>query len=251
MWFGGNEAPIHELILKELLPIAERGLERSGVDPRDAAHALGTIRERTETRRTGARWLIDAAAKLHGIGKQSQRLERLTKELVSNQSCGKPVHEWEPFDPGRVHESGLFATVSQCMTTDLFTVGEHECIDLVASIMDWERLRHIPVENDRNELVGLISYRKVLRALLKRDAGGDAAHSISAAEIMVRDPVCASPDTSTLDAIRTMTENRVSCLPAVEDGRLVGIVSERDYTEIARQLLEREMRGASGDADAS
>jgi len=43
----------------------------------------------------------------------------------------------------------------------------------------------------------------------------------------------------------------VSCLPVVEDGRLVGIVSERDYTEIARQLLEREMRGASGDADAS
>jgi len=162
--------------------------------------------------------------------------------MLDQQASGKPVHEWalaEFDEEGGVTRS--FATVSQCMTTDLYTVGEDECIDLVASIMDWERLRHVPVETDKHELIGLVSYRALLRTLARRKPGDDPA-SVSVSEIMVRNPVTVSPDTPTLDAIALMSEHRVACLPVVEDGRLVGILSERDYTHIARQLLERALR---------
>ena len=40
------------------------------------------------------------------------------------------------------------------------------------------------------------------------------------------------------EAIRLMRENRVSCLPVVRDGRLVGLLTESDLMELAAELLE-------------
>ena len=45
--------------------------------------------------------------------------------------------------------------------------------------------------------------------------------------IMERDPHSVGPETPTLEAIDLMRHHRVSCLPVVSDGKLVGIVSER------------------------
>jgi CBS domain-containing protein len=55
--------------------------------------------------------------------------------------------------------------------------------------------------------------------------------------------VSVRPDTRTLDAIDLMRQHRVSCLPVVSDGKLVGIVSERDFLPIAYDLLEARLRG--------
>jgi CBS domain-containing protein len=60
---------------------------------------------------------------------------------------------------------------------------------------------------------------------------------------MRRDPVSVTPETSTLDAIALMREFGVSALPVVRDGTLVGIVSERDFMEVAGELLEERLRG--------
>ncbi len=59
---------------------------------------------------------------------------------------------------------------------------------------------------------------------------------------MVRDLVTVGPKTSTLDAIDTMRRHRISCLPVVQDERLIGIVTERDFMRIAGQLLEEMLR---------
>lgn len=245
-WFDGMEQPMRELLVEEFIPVARQGLTRAGVDSVDIDSNMSLLEERVRTRRTGAHWVLDSVAKMRGRGTRSQRLNSLTRAMVEHQRSGRPIHEWPPADLDE--EGGVrsaFAKVSQCMTTDLFTVEEDECIDLVASIMDWERLRHIPVENKNHELVGLVSYRILLRALAKRRPE-ETEHPISVAEIMIRDPVTVSPDTPTLDAIRIMCEHRVACLPVVEGGRLVGIVSERDYTQIARRLLERALREEAG-----
>ena len=52
-----------------------------------------------------------------------------------------------------------------------------------------------------------------------------------------RDPVTVAPETSTPDAIELMRREGVACLPVVKDDRLVGIVSEHDFTNIAAYLL--------------
>ena len=56
------------------------------------------------------------------------------------------------------------------MTTDLFTVHEDDPVELVANLMDWERIRHVPVEDHEHRLVGLVSYRALLRLLGARAA---------------------------------------------------------------------------------
>jgi len=49
------------------------------------------------------------------------------------------------------------------MHTDLMTVNEDESVDLVAFVMDREQIQHIPVEDSEHRLVGVVSYRSILR----------------------------------------------------------------------------------------
>ena len=245
-WFDGDDHPISELILREFVPAARRGLAKVGIDDGDVDRTMSIIESRVAARRTGAQWLLKGVARARGSGTRQTRLAGLTQAMLDNQDTGRPIHEWPEArvadDQPSMKE---FVLVSQCMTTDLFTVGESECIDLVASIMDWERVRHIPVEDNQHRLVGLVSYRKLLRALAPRNADR-APGTTPVSEIMVRDPITVSPDTETLEAIKLMRERRVACLPVVEDGRLVGIISDRDYAQIARTLLERALLAEQG-----
>ena len=57
------------------------------------------------------------------------------------------------------------------MTTDIFTVQPDDPIELVADLMSWERIRHVPVEDGRGQLVGLVTYRAVMRHLAERAKG--------------------------------------------------------------------------------
>lgn len=240
-WLDDTERSMRELLVESFIPAARAGLARLGIDDRDADNAMSVIEHRVASRRTGARWVIDSVARLRGQGTRTERLDCITGAMLANQRSGKPVHEWPLVE--RTDErarSGAFATVSQCMSTDLFTVSEDECIDLVASIMDWERLRHIPVENADHELVGLVSYRTLLRILAKQNTASRVTE-IAARDVMIKDPVTVSPETPSIDAITLMCRHKISCLPVVEEGRLVGMISERDYTSIAKRLLERAL----------
>ena len=61
---------------------------------------------------------------------------------------------------------------------------------------------------------------------------------------MIRDPLTVPPETSTLDAIMLMRREMVDCLPVVKDGRLVGILTERDFIDVAARLLEQKLAGS-------
>ncbi|MEZ5977043.1 MAG: CBS domain-containing protein [Planctomycetota bacterium] len=125
------------------------------------------------------------------------------------------------------------------MTRDVFTVHPEDLVDLAASLMEWEHVRHVPVEDHQGRLVGLVGHRALLRMVGR---GVKSLQTpVAVREIMRHDPLTISPDASTLDAMRTMREHRVSCLPVVQDGRLVGIVTEHDFVEVARALLEKEL----------
>jgi CBS domain-containing protein len=61
-----------------------------------------------------------------------------------------------------------------------------------------------------------------------------------AADIMTPDVICAGPDTSLAELVRLMLENSVSGVPIVEDGRVVGMLSESDL--LRRAELGTETR---------
>ena len=87
-WSGDKQLPIKELILKQLLPMAARGLARLGVASTDLEQYLGIIRERVETGATGAHWQRAWVAK-HGSDRVS-----LTAAYFERQQSGEPVHLW-------------------------------------------------------------------------------------------------------------------------------------------------------------
>jgi CBS domain-containing protein len=175
-------------------------------------------------------------------GTPGERLNALTLATVARQRAGLPVSQWEPAH--RAEGGGWrhnYLKVEQYMTTDLYTVHEDDPVELAAHLMEWHRVRHVPVEDREHRLVGLVSYRALLRLLSDHDPQDGPAALVSVATIMRRDPVVIGPDTTTQRAIAILRSRRVGCLPVVQGGRLVGIVTEHDFTDIAGQLLEEKL----------
>ncbi len=240
-WFDGESIDARTLILDRLLPTAERSLKKAGVDGGDVDKYLGVIRNRVDSGQNGAVWALRSVANLKGMGTRSERLAAITATALRLQKEGRPVHEW---GPAALTEAGgwqhTFLRVSQYMNTTLFTVAEDELVELAAFLMDRKQIRHVPVEDDQHRLAGLLSYTQILR-MMAESPGKGLPQDVQVRDVMDPDPVCVSPDTLTIEAIELMGEHRVSCLPVLKEGRLVGLVSEREFLPIAYQLLRDKL----------
>ncbi len=241
-WVKGETWTAPALILDHLLPLAREGLRASAVDSGDIDRYLGIIEERVRSRRSGAQWALESFSKMGEAVSKDRRLRSLTRGMMERQKEGSPVHTW---DLATVSDSDdwreSYRIVGQFMTTDLFTVRPGDVVDLAASLMEWEHIRHVPVEDDHGQLVGLISHRSLLRMVGRGDSG-DAAGSVPVQEIMKKDPVTVTPETSTGDAIALMRSRQVGCLPVVSDGHLVGILTDHDLIKVAAMLLEQNLK---------
>ncbi len=244
-WLGGEPMDAAELILGQLLPLAKKGLERSAIDTGDIERYLGVIEARVRSRQTGSRW---ALASLANLEKETLdvRERTLVAALTANQLSGRPVHAWPlatPADVGPRRQS--YRTVGQFMSTDLFTVRPGDLIDLAASVMDWKRVRHVPVEDDEGRLLGVVSHRMLLRLLTQRASADDTPMAVR--DVMRTDLFTVTRETPTLDAMRIMRRQRVGCLPVVDEDHLVGIITERDLVELSAALLERHLQEPDDD----
>lgn len=239
-WIDGQRYAAADLVLEHLLPLAEKGLAAHGIDANDRERYLGVISARAKQGRTGARWQIRSLAGMASDTGAAERSAALVKAMIQNQREGRPVHEWELASGGEIDAwKEHYGRVSSFMTTDIFTVHQDELLDLAARMMDWSHIRHVPVEDDDHQLVGLVSHRRMLRFLLQ-DSSRDRQVPVS--EIMEADPITVSPETSTLEAIRTMKEHRIACLPVVDaNQKLVGIVTDHDFMDVAGQLLQKKL----------
>jgi len=66
---------------------------------------------------------------------------------------------------------------------------------------------------------------------------------VAVRDIMKADPVTVSPETPTLEAVGLMRARGVGCLPVVENGALVGIVTAHDFLAASARLFEERLRG--------
>ena len=243
-WTGDRMMTAQKLLLDELLPLARRGLTNAGIDAADVDRYMDVLEARTKARRTGARWMLESLDAMD-TGSSDQRMRHLVNTLHRQQLAGKPVHSWalagEP-EAGDWIES--CRVVRQVMTRELFTIHPEDVIDLAASMMEWEHIRHVPVENDEGKLVGVLSHRALLRAFARRKAD-DAPPAVR--DVMNTEPVTVTADTSTVDAITLMRQRRVGCLPVVDGETLIGIVTERDFMKIAGRMLEESLRASTGE----
>ena len=117
-------------------------------------------------------------------------------------------------------------------TTDLIDAYER---------MRQHRIRHLPVVSD-GLLVGIISDRDLRHALPVPSRKGEAIpygknlFDTPVERLMTATPLTTDPDATIAEAAQILCRNKVSALPVVEHGKLVGIVTSEDllwaFTEI-------------------
>ena len=112
------------------------------------------------------------------------------------------------------------------MTTEVFVVNENDLVELVAKIMEWRNIHHIPVVDDKNRLTGLITQKNILAIQ------GQDTNVIVAKDIMVRDVISVDSETSIEKANSMMLEHKIGCLLILELGDLVGILTKSDLDKI-------------------
>jgi len=248
-WIDGKSYSASSLILDHLLLLARQGLAGAGVDSSDIDTYLGVIEERVKSGRTGAQWMLTSLSATEDSGPKDMRYRMLTAAILQQQQEEKPVHTWpiiEATENADWRQS--YQTVGQFMATDLFTLRADDLVDLAASVMDWRHIRHVPVEDEQGRLVGLVTHRGLLR-LLNRGPQEPNTNSLTVREIMKTDPVTVSSTTPTLEAMELMRGNKVGCLPVVDDGQLVGIVTSYDFLDASARLFKEQLTTSTAPAN--
>lgn len=236
-WIKRQKLPVAELVKKELLPMAREGLEKNNVDKADIDRYLSIIEERNETRQNGATWMLHSFSKLSRESSKEEITVALTSALVKNQKKGIPVHKWPLADLKDISDwRPTHLIVEEFMDTDLFTVHKDDIIELVADMMDWEKLRYVLVEDGRGNLDGLVSSGLLLRHF-RHKSDQDSNEPTIVSDIMVTNPVTISPESSIKEAMDIMKKNNIGCLPVIKKDKLVGVITEKNFRHISSTLL--------------
>jgi CBS domain-containing membrane protein len=128
--------------------------------------------------------------------------------------------------------------VCDVMTKEVTTLKRNDQLSLANDIMQLGRVRHLPVLEDDGRLAGILSQRDLFRGALAHALGyGQHAQrkmldSLLVKEVMSSDVMTTSPDTPLVEAARILLERKIGCLPVVEGGQLVGILTEADFVAI-------------------
>jgi len=130
--------------------------------------------------------------------------------------------------------------VRDLMSREVATVRRNDKLVIADDLMNLGRIRHTPVlDDDSDEVVGILSQRDLFRGALARAIGyGSHAqqkllNQLAVKDVMTTDPVTTGPDAPLADAARLMLERKIGCLPVVERGRLIGILTESDFVRLA------------------
>ncbi|XXJ19453.1 CBS domain-containing protein [Desulfovibrio caledoniensis] len=134
--------------------------------------------------------------------------------------------------------------VKDLMSSPVFSLRENDSLHSARELMDLQRIRHIPIVTVDNVFTGLITHRDILAATISKLADLDPEtqkeidSGIPIHEIMRADITSVTPETSLRDAARFLLNNKYGCLPVVEGGSLVGIVTEADFLRLTINLMD-------------
>ena len=250
-WVDGKRYIAAALILDHLLPLAREGLRQSGVEGDDIERYLGTLEERVRSGQTGAQWMLQSLSAMGGEGTSDLRQRKLAAAILERQQGGEPVHRWAIIKAyGSEGWRQSHHTVGHLMSTDLFTVQPDDLVEMVARVMEWRDVRHVPVEDEEGHLVGIVSHRSLLRMLADGTPGG-VEELVAVRQIMNPDPVSVAPTTPVSEAVELMRRRRIGSLPVVEDGRLVGIITVYDFLESTARLSAEKLDANGREAEAA
>ena len=128
--------------------------------------------------------------------------------------------------------------VSDLMSSQVIATRSEDSIATLHNLMLEHDIRHIPVVNPENELVGLVSHRDLLRQSLVEQSDvpefieDEVRERITVGEVMTTGVLSIEPDADIREAAQAMYENKFGSLPVVEGDHLVGILTESDFVRL-------------------
>lgn len=226
-WLDGRNIVARDLLIEELIPAAKEGLLQVGVAAKDAERYLGVIEQRVQSKQTGARWLLENLSTVP----ENERAEHCVAAvhmMLEKQQLNEPVHTWGEIDRQNLNLKRMATTLADIMTADVFTVRPDDVVDLAASVMDWQHIRHVPVEDQTGKVVGLLTARELLHLHGRR-----CEEPVAVRDIMIKSFATAPPDMQVREAMQKILSVDAGCLLVLREGLLVGIVTERDLMKAA------------------
>jgi acetoin utilization protein AcuB len=132
--------------------------------------------------------------------------------------------------------------VKDIMTKDPLTIDPEATLGTAIDVMRTKDLRHLPVVDEGERLIGIITDRDLRQAAFapavaeylstgaQRSARqlGQTLEDLRVRDVMTWVVVTTQPDASLAYAALIMSERRVGSLPVVDNGKLVGVLTERD-----------------------
>jgi acetoin utilization protein AcuB len=123
--------------------------------------------------------------------------------------------------------------VVEGMTRNPVTITGTTTVGQALEIVEKYRLRHLPIVDEKEILVGIVSEKDLLRA----------SFDAPVEEVMTKDVITVTEYTALEEAARIMVDRRISSLPVMRSGKLVGIVTETDLFQIFLELLAAREHG--------
>ncbi len=125
--------------------------------------------------------------------------------------------------------------VADLMTKEVVTLYRNDEIALADDLMNLGRVRHIPVVDEDETLVGIITQRDLFRSALLQSLGygknvrDPTLAGIRIKELMTTNVITTHSSTPLRDAAELMLHQKVGCLPVLDEGKLAGILTEADF----------------------
>jgi CBS domain-containing protein/gamma-glutamylcysteine synthetase len=238
-WVNGKKMSVKNLLLKEIIPMARKGLEKANVDKADIDKYMGIIEARVKSEQTGSTWMLQSYSKLIKQTTKEEVMTAITVAIAAKQKSNQPIHTWKLASIEDISDwqpSDLL--VEEFMDTDLFTVTEDDIPEFAADIMDWQRIRYLPVECQDGVLGGLVSSRLLLRHF-KANQREIKNNVTTVKDLMITNVHTISPEANIHEAMDLMRKHKVGCLPVVANNNLVGIITEANFLNITASLLKR------------
>ena len=214
-----------KLILEELLPMAYKGLYKMGVSPKDTERYLTIIVNRVKSH-NGSEWIKKSYRNLLTSKKPLNALQTLAANLYKKQEAGFPVSSWNLLQKSTPSLFKKRKLVKHAMSTDIFSVGKKDSIELVLNIMQWKNIHHVPVINNDKKLVGLLT-----KADIKTYLNDNKRLQDSVKRIMKKEIISIGQYNSLDEAKILFQKHKIKGLPVLRHNKLIGIITTTDILD--------------------
>jgi len=135
--------------------------------------------------------------------------------------------------------------VKDLMRTNVVTLHVTDALAIAEDIMNMGRIRHLPVVDADNRVVGLVTQRDLFKASISSVLGFDRTKEhewlgkVTVRDVMTKKVTMIAPEGGVVEAVDKLVTDKIGCLPVADaQDKLVGLLTETDCLRCFRDLLK-------------